>query len=81
MKILSIIVQILFIAAIVALAVYMFYDVIALYFEEQYGISIKKTRKRKNNEKHLDNGSEDCRLCADDCCDCDNGGVLEEARR
>jgi hypothetical protein len=80
MKFLSIIVQFLFIAAVVALAVYMFYDVIALYFEEQYGISIKKKRKRKHNEKHLDNNSEDCNCCADGGCDCDNGGLPQEAR-
>ena len=80
MKILSIIVQIAFVFAVAALAVYMFYDVIALYFEEQYGISIRKTRKRKHEEKHLDSNSEDCHLCADGGCDCDNGCVPQEAR-
>lgn len=78
MKILSIIVQILFVAAIAGLAVYMFYDVIASYFEEQYGINIKKT---KDEKEHLDIDSEDCNCGSDDCRDCDNGGVLEEARR
>jgi len=76
MKVLSIIVQIAFVFAVAALAVYMFYDVIALYFEEQYGVCIRKTKKiKKDDKKHLDNGSEDCHLCADGGCDCDNGGV------
>ena len=81
MKFLSIIVQFLFIAAVVALAVYMFYDVIALYFEEQYGICIRKTKKiKKDDKKHLDNDSEGCGLCSDGGCDCDNGGLPQEAR-
>lgn len=76
MKALSIILQVLLVFAVVALSVYMFYDVIALYFEEQYGITIKK---KKDDEKHLDIDSEDCNCGSDDCRDCDNGGVLEEA--
>lgn len=76
MKALSIILQALLVFAVVALSVYMFYDVIALYFEEQYGITIKK---KKDDEKHLDIDSEDCNCGSDDCRDCDNGGVLEEA--
>lgn len=81
MKISSIIVQVAFVLAVVALAVYMFYDVIALYFEEQYGICIRKTKKiKKDDKKHLDSDSEDCSLCADGCCDCDNGSLPQEAR-
>lgn len=77
MKILSIIVQFLFIAAIVALAVFMFYDVIALYFEEQHGITIKK---KKDDKEHLDTDSKDCNCGSDDCRDCDNGGVPQETK-
>lgn len=80
MKTLSIILQIALVFAVAALAVYMFYDVIALYFEEQYGVCIRKTKKKEYDEKHLDIDSEDCNCGSDDCCDCDNGGLPQEAR-
>lgn len=82
MKTLSIILQVLLVFAVAALAVYMFYDVIAFYFEEKYGICIKKTKKiKKDVKKHLDIDSENCHICADGSCNCDNGGMPQEARR